>query len=113
MIWNKYKDKSNVQIVVIGSMAHYFVPVGIPEEYTLSKRKLKENIISKSNLAGYNCKLILAEPGVVDNYLENKPQWAARYIKREELAKLIVNLMKENNRFMMSSIVGSHLYLPN
>lgn len=110
-LWGQYKLQSNVQIVVVGSMAHYYELSGISEEYTSSKRNLRNKVVGTGRLAVYNCKLLFLEPGVIDTYLTcNSPQWNATYFTSQEFADRVIVEVDTNNKFTYVTMMGSHSY---
>ncbi len=112
-LWSKYKLFNNVQIVVIGSMAHYHDLPGIPKEYTDSKRNLRNKVVGTGRLGTYTCKLLFLEPGVVESlFIDNPPAWQCMYFKTQEFADRILMETNANSRFSFVMVNGSHLYNP-
>lgn len=111
-LWAKYKTYENVQIVAIGSMAHYHALEGIPEEYVTSKRNLRNKVAGFGRLGVYKCRLMFLEPGVIEAYLETKPTWAAPYFMNAELADKILKFSDANDRFLFLMANGNHWYIP-
>ena len=112
-VWAKYKTYENVQVVAIGSMAHYHALDGIPEEYVTSKRNLRNKVGGIGRLGSYKCKLMFLEPGVIEAYLESKPTWAAPYFTNAEMADKILKFSDANNRFLFLMANGNHWYIPS
>lgn len=111
-LWAKYKTYENVQIIAIGSMAHYHALDGIPEEYVISKRNLRNKVGGTGRLGIYNCRLMFLEPGVIEAYLETKPTWAAPYFTNAEMADKILKFSDANDRFLFLMANGNHWYIP-
>lgn len=112
LLWAKYKANENIQIVAIGSMAHYHELEGIPVEYTNSKRNLRNKVVGTGRLGSYLCKLLFIEPGVIEAYLETKPKWIAPYLTNKEMAEKVLALVESNSRFTFAMANGNHIYVP-
>lgn len=113
-LWANFKLLKNIQIVVIGSMAHYHDLPGIPKEYTDSKRNLRNKVVGTGRLGTYNCKLLMLEPGVIESlFIDNPPAWECMYFKTQEFADRILSEVDSNSRFSFVMANGSHLYSPD
>lgn len=112
-LWAKYKLMPNVQIVAIGSMAHYHILEGITKEYTDSKRKLRDKVVGTGRLGTYRCKLLFIEPGVIESLFIDQPlTWQTMYFYTEEFANRVLIEVNANDRFSFIMANGKHLYTP-
>jgi hypothetical protein len=109
-LWEKYKTNKDVQLVVIGSMAHYYSLEGIPQEYTDSKRHLRNKVVTIGRTLSYNCKLLMIESGTIDTYfIDNQPVWPTSYFHLSEFADRIYTEVDANSRFSFIMANGKHL----
>lgn len=109
-LWQLYSGNDKVQIVVIGSMAHYYSLDNIAPEYTVSKFQLRNRVVSLGRTHDYACKLLFIEPGVIENYVECKPTWPLTYYTRKEFSDKVVSYVDNNERFMFVMADGAHKY---
>ncbi len=113
-IWSLYKSYSNVQVVVIGSLAHHYTGlVGIPDRYLQAKRHLCA-LMNKTyeDAVKSKARLLYVELGVLESMLEQNPPWPARYFKNKEAARSIISLVRANNKIMFVGLTGSHVWTP-
>jgi len=109
-LWKKYSSDKDVHLVVIGSMAHYHSLEGIPQEYTDSKRRLRNKIVTIGRTLSYNCKLLMIEPGTIDTYfIDNQPVWPTSYFHLSEFADRVYTEVDANSRFSFIMANGKHL----
>ncbi len=113
-VWSLYKSCQNVQVVVIGSLAHHYAGLaGIPERYLQEKKRLCA-LMNKTyeDALRSKARLLYIELGVLESMLEQSPPWPARYLTNKEAAKSIIDLARTNNKILFSSLTGSHVWTP-
>jgi len=103
-LFEKFKSDSKVQLVVIGSMAHYFKK---ETPYEKAKFYLYDFVMShgKYSLA-YACKLLLFEPGTLDNLLRHNKH-AFTYSTVEETAQMLRTAVEMNQKFIHLAMRGN------
>jgi hypothetical protein len=113
-LWQKLSLTTNVQIIVIGSLAHYWPGLpGISAEYVEAKRSLHKKVTETyKDVNTYRCKLLYVELGVLESMVETKPTWPCRFFKNYEAAQTIIDLSAVNNKTMFVGLTGSHSYVP-
>lgn len=99
--WQIFKDKQ-VQLVVIGSMIHYFRQ---DTEYAKTKKALLNHCIRVTQLP-HVAKLLFVEPGVLENAVDRHSTPHAMYF--EELAEKICTFMKINDSYLHVALRGKH-----
>lgn len=113
-IWSLYKKHANVQVVVIGSLAHHFPGLaGVPERYIKAKQHLAQ-LMNKTYVDALNssARLLYIELGVLESMLEQKPQWPARYFTNKEAARTIIDLARANKKIMFTGLTGPNIWTP-
>jgi len=114
IVWQKYKNNSDVHIVAIGSTAHYLDSVDyVSQEYFDAKKALNQTCFHIGIKTYFKCKLLLVEPGTVESYLTTKPSWSTVYFTDNEIAKKIIALIDINSRFLSATLNGAHVYIPD
>lgn len=110
-LWERYSSNKDFQLVVIGSMAHYYGDIkGIPQVYIDSKRRLRDKVVSIGRTLSYNCKLLMIEPGTIDTYfIDNQPTWPTVYFQLLEFADRVYTEVDANSRFSFIMANGKHL----
>lgn len=113
-IWSLYKNCANVQVVVIGSLAHHFPGLaGVSERYIQAKRHLA-HLMNKTYVDALNSKarLLYIELGVLESMLEQSPPWPARYFTNKEAARTIIDLARANKKIMFTGLTGPNVWTP-
>lgn len=113
-IWSMYKGYSNVQVVVIGSLAHHYPNLkGVSERYLQAKRHLSA-LMNKTyeDAVRSPARLLYVELGVLESMLEETPPWPCRYFTNKEAARSIISLVRANNKIMFVGLTGSHIWTP-
>jgi hypothetical protein len=113
-IWSMYKDHPNVQVAVIGSLAHHYPNLkGVSERYLHAKRHLSA-LMTKTyeDALRSKARLLYIELGVLESMLEQSPPWPARYLTNKEAAESIIALARVNNKILFSSLTGNHVWTP-
>ena len=86
-LFNLYKN-TDVQLIVVGSFAHYLKVSAIHKEYERSKHYLKETVYEKGKLT-HTCKLMLIEPGPLPNVAAKHPQFRDSVLSYDRVLELI------------------------
>lgn len=113
-IWSLYKKCANVQVVVIGSLAHHFPGLaGVSERYIQAKQHLAQ-LMNKTYVDALNSKarLLYIELGVLESMLEQSPPWPARYFTNKEAARAIIDLARANKKIMFTGLTGPNVWTP-
>ena len=113
-IWSMYKGHSNVQVAVIGSLAHHYPNLkGVSERYLQAKRHLSA-LMNKTyeDAVKSPARLLYVELGVLESMLEESPPWPCRYFTNKEAARSIISLIRANNKIMFVGLTGSHVWTP-
>lgn len=99
----KYKDDETKQLAVIGSTTHYFGNTS--QKYDNAKRDLHEYFMKFGiHDSRYKCKLMLFEPGVLENFLQNKDKYPVSYSSFSTISKILFNLVQLNLKFIQISL---------
>jgi hypothetical protein len=108
-LFEKLKN-TNVQLVAIGSMAHYFKR---ENDYEIAKGDLHDFVVNigKHSLE-YQCKLVLFEPGAMENHLLRKPNYSFTYSTLTETAQALVQVMLMDQKFVSFAMRGYHVFTP-
>ena len=103
-LFKEMKD-TNKALVAIGSTIHYYNPV--QSGYSNGKHALHKMFYSLAlNIAEYRCRMILIEPGALDNK-HGQPQ-LSHHMKQKELVELIRVALSLNQKFLHIAAQGVH-----
>lgn len=105
LLFEKFKNTEDIQLIVIGSMSHYFKQ---ENSYEIAKKELHDYFINvgKDSL-NYKCKLLMVEPGSMENRLPYKDKYTFTYSTLAETAKIVYEVSKLNLKFMSLSLRGN------
>jgi hypothetical protein len=105
-----FRDYKNVQIVAIGSIAHYYNfnrGSYIGAAYQEAKQDLRDLCFHTGLHKKFDCRLLLVEPGTLSNFIEDHPDFKSDYFDIREFAIKVISLMDLNEKFMSVSMSGS------
>lgn len=107
-LWDRYKDFVNVHIVVIGSLAHYYqdLPI-VSRDYREAKRVLRTECFRAGLRSDYKCRLLLVEPGTLDNFVKENREFTSSYFVMGDFVSKLIQFMDMNDRFMSVSLSGN------
>lgn len=96
---------TNVMLVAIGSTVHYASKV--PSAYRLSKEALQKRFYSLAlHTGGYQCKMMLVEPGSLDN--EHGQPHVNFHLKQSELVRVIRSALELEQKFLHIVVRGGN-----
>ena len=103
-LFEAYRHDPTKQIVAIGSMTHYYQKT---DAYSVATKELHHYVLNvgKDSLS-YECKLLLLEPGSMDNMLARKHLYQFTYSKLDETAQMLYQFVNMNLKFLHIALRG-------
>jgi hypothetical protein len=110
-VYQELKDDEQLNLVVIGSYAHYY---GInASDYHVAKYLLNRRFhefIGATNT--FKCKMVLLEPGYLENFLSRPDRFPFMYSTFEQTSDVLINLIKMNLKALQVSLKGAEFSPP-
>ena len=101
----RYKNDETKQLVVIGSLTHYFSG---NRPYDIAKRELYDFFTNFGiRVVNYKCKLLLFEPGILENLLSDPTRYPFSYSSFSSVSKILFTLVENNLKYMQISLHGN------